>query len=297
MVLPDGLARIEINQEVRQGDCVVIFDNAPNSLGGLRERLESVFDVSVHKTIGAFANRVMSIRKKGGRIAFVVLDMHDDRVPNLADIELEEVDTHKGTAVGLALAQFFLWDVGRGLGTIPVLIFTAKQIPEIAAEVIGELKSDGKPIDSANKRDDVDEVLEKVHDFKPVDFSLDVPLSYDELIQSFQALSERARDWGFSDGEIVKMFGYDPDNNKSVDSLFEWMAKNPSMDHEKRIYLHADIQEGVNTILPEGDIEGQVNWLNQKQEKFENQTSKQLLTSRKIDDLLRLTYYLRDRVR
>jgi hypothetical protein len=223
--------------------------------------------------------------------------MHDERVKDLEKLRRPAIETQNGTAVGLAMTQHFLWDAAEGFGNIPVLILSARSIPEDAERVIEDFQSKGRPIRSAQKGEDTTAILKNTERFERVDYSVDGELTDDEIVSTLKINSNIASKWGLTEPEIIVLFGYNPARNESVEYLIDQVAANPSKDDETRMHLFIDLRLGMETFFDEDDYEAQKSWLNETQQKFDGRSALELLLTGTIENFFSVVYYIRDRVR
>lgn len=81
---------------------------------------------------------------KDNSIAAVVLDMHIRGITNLAEIDLPEVDTMQGEAVGLAIAEQYLRKRGGPFANMPIAILSGFNISRPLLARLGKLREGGK---------------------------------------------------------------------------------------------------------------------------------------------------------
>lgn len=282
---------------------VIMYDNAPATLSSLRKALGSGFKIIVRNQIHSFAQTLANIKEQGGTVAFVVLDMHDKRVRTLENIQLPTIETQEGTAVGLALTEHFLWIPEQNFGYVPVLLYSAKNLPADAKVRLQKKEKQGLPIAFASKGDDVSDIVNKMTSFESIAYDELIneneqeEISTEDYLEILTSHQMQASQWGFSLEDINKMFGYFPEQFSSIEELLHKTSTQPSFDIDSRINLLLDFRAGLDAIVGFEDFNLQKKWLSEKQRKFANKSAKDLLTSGNMEDLFALAYFMRDRVR
>jgi len=272
---------------------ILVYDDLADSIQPICKFLRAHgFKVEEFTTITAFADRLLKLRELGEVVYFVVLDMHDERVQNLAELDQPKKGTIKGNAVGLALAQHFIWDKTENLGMLPVLLYSAVDIPEVANQTIKEHVSNGKPLEFAGKSDDVPSIYRRMRKFDAVDYSLVDPTD-EELKVAFEDTVSQSLAWGFTGYQVIKLLGRDPQCTSSVNEALSTLLFKSNNDDKLRLGLIVDIRTVLNEVFGP-DADAQSAWM-QKQ-RFGNYSPCELMGSGNIEDLLMVANFMRDRV-
>lgn len=284
---------------------VLVYDDQTASVEKLCRALAKKFSVILKSTLPSFAEAIRNVKLAGGVIAFVVLDMHDPRVETLEKLNYPSIETQSGTEVGLVVAENILWPPEKAFGKVPVLLYSALDMPLHADVRIQKHKSSGLPIEFASKEGAVEDIIFSMEKYPSVTYPPTYVTKANEDGENFseeeyrKAVSENidaAKKWGFSLEEISRMFGKFSTSYSSEDKLLRAIIDSADYDLDARMTIIYEVRVWLDAAFKKS-TPLHVDWLDVEQQYMEGNSVKNLLTSGRIDDMQIVSSFLQTKIR
>jgi len=234
------------------------------------------------------------------RIGGFVLDMHMRAVPNLEEIELPEVDTLGGDAVGLAVAEKYLRGVLRvRFGRTPVAFLTGFPVQREVQARIKQLSRSGKAngsqnvqlLSKGNSQKNLTEFEAFISSIAQRNPHASEAAVIDHLVKGRERIEpdrERyeelvniglgiAEDLHFTIAERADLFGWTIDSEEAWDDLRRTIESQISTDVCDRMTWLIELKAVLEAVFGEDNIEAQRRWMSTKFELLGGHSAKDVL--------------------
>jgi len=234
-----------------------------------------------------------------------ILDMHDSNVRNLAEIRLPNVDTSKGEAVGLAVAEKYLKTPTSRFRDIPVAFLTGYEIHPPVMKRIENLSQRYGDVVTLYKKDDLARFETFIRKLVGSGDPIKMPASTKKTENSveiadyqegFKISLEILSKLRLSNIEKAAMFG------TLLTSEDQWItiadniraAAGINTDVRHRCELIIDMKTGLDAIIGRRALNSQREWLRAPLDVLSRKSPIDLLKTSELFDLARIVGILRN---
>lgn len=245
---------------------------------------------------------------KGKGIKAFVFDMHDNEVLNLAEINLPNVDTSKGEAVGLAVAEKYIKPKIRFRG-IPIVFLTAYKIHAPAKRRIELLRQRSHDDIVDINKDDLqtfDDFIRKlvgpnthIRRRDTIDLRRPEPrpesARLQDYVEAFDVASKILAEFKLPDVAIAALFGKVIKTNNQWGNIAHEIRRSThlDMDIHDRSELIIDIKVRLESIFGVENVALQQKWLETGQADLAGRSPLALLKSAHQHELAHVAAILR----
>jgi len=232
------------------------------------------------RTFGGFLQEGNGPRVKG-----FVLDMHIPGIRTLAEINMPTVETSDGEAVGLAVAEKYLWRSSSRYRDVPVVLLTGYDMQARIRARINKLRSNGKDVVALRKGSDLSLFEKFVARLKNKgvpeylrDRGRQSPRRLDHYNEGITLAMEVLREFRMTSKEIAALFGYATVGDAEWRKIENRLRERPNMDVSDRVDFIIEIKSRLVSIFGE-DVNLQKKWLQTAQDALEGRSPLKLLKS------------------